>query len=61
MLNFHSTRKIAGFNLTENSSGSRKGKTGISKRGCPGLRNLLYQASLALVSKTRNLRPCTGT
>jgi transposase len=44
-------RKLAGFNLTENSSGSRKGKTGISKRGRPGLRNLLYQASLALVAK----------
>lgn len=44
-------RKLAGFNLTGNSSGSRKGKTGISKRGRPGLRNLLYQASLALVAK----------
>lgn len=44
-------RKLAGFNLTENSSGSRKGKTGISKRGRPGLRNLLYQASLTLVAK----------
>ena len=44
-------RKLAGFNLTENSSGLRKGKTGISKRGRPGLRNLLYQASLTLVAK----------
>jgi len=44
-------RKLAGLNLTENSSGSRKGKTGISKRGRPGLRNLLYQASLTLVAK----------
>lgn len=49
--NWRQIRKMAGFNLTENSSGSRKGKTGISKRGRPGLRNLLYQASLALVSK----------
>lgn len=44
-------RKLAGFNLTESSSGSRKGKTGISKRGRPGLRNLLYQAALTLVAK----------
>jgi transposase len=44
-------RKLAGFNLTESSSGSRKGKTGISKRGRPGLRNLLYQAALILVAK----------
>jgi len=44
-------RKLAGYNLTENSSGSHKGKTGISKRGRPGLRNLLYQASLTLVAK----------
>lgn len=43
-------RKMAGFNLTENSSGdSKKGKTGISKRGRPGLRCILYQASLTLV------------
>jgi len=44
-------RKLAGYNLTENSSGACKGKTGISKRGRPGLRNLLYQASLSLVAK----------
>jgi len=45
-------RKMAGFNLTENSSGdSKKGKTGISKRGRPGLRCTLYQASLVLVAK----------
>jgi transposase len=44
-------RKLAGLNLTENSSGNRKGKTGISKRGRPGLRCVLYQASLALVAQ----------
>lgn len=42
-------RKLAGYNLTENSSGPRKGKTGISKRGRPTLRSLLYQASYVLV------------
>jgi len=49
-------RKLAGLNLTENSSGARKGKTGISKRGRPGLRNLLYQASLTLVAKNPQFR-----
>lgn len=44
-------RKLAGFNLIENSSGKHKGKTGISKRGRPGLRCILYQASLTLVAK----------
>lgn len=44
-------RKLAGYNLTENSSGQHKGKTRISKRGRPGLRNILYQASIVLVSK----------
>lgn len=43
-------RKLAGLNLTENSSGERKGKTGISKRGRPGLRCILYQAALILVA-----------
>jgi transposase len=43
-------RKMAGLNLTENSSGEHKGKTGISKRGRPGLRCILYQASLILVA-----------
>ncbi len=44
-------RKLAGYNLTENSSGEHKGKTKISKRGWPGLRNILYQAALVLVAK----------
>lgn len=44
-------RKMAGLNLIENSSGDRKGKTRISKRGRPGLRSVLYQASLVLVAK----------
>lgn len=44
-------RKMAGLNLIEDSSGKHKGKTGISKRGRPGLRCLLYQATLILVAK----------
>lgn len=35
-------QKLAGLNLTEQSSGQHKGKTTISKRGRPGLRHILY-------------------
>jgi transposase len=37
-------RKLAGLNLKENSSGKRKGKTAITKRGRPYLRHMLYMA-----------------
>src|SRR5690606_16330127 len=36
--------RLAGLNLKENSSGKRKGKTGISKRGRSRLRALLFRA-----------------
>jgi transposase len=36
-------QKLAGLNLTEQSSGQHKGKTKISKRGRPGLRCIIYQ------------------
>lgn len=49
-------QKLAGYNLTENSSGQRTGQTRISKRGRPGLRSLLYQAALILVSKNREFK-----
>lgn len=44
-------RKLAGFNLKENSSGQQRGQTRITKRGRPGLRCLLYQAAMVLVAK----------
>lgn len=46
-------RRLAGYNLTENSSGQRKGRTRISKRGRPGLRSILYQAAITLVAKNK--------
>lgn len=46
-------RRLAGYNLTENSSGRRKGRTQISKRGRPGLRSILYQAAVVLVAKNK--------
>ncbi len=49
-------RKLAGYNLTENSSGQQQSKTRISKRGRPGLRCFLYQAALSLVAKNAHFK-----
>lgn len=43
--------RLAGLNLTENSSGKRKGKTGISRRGRSRLRSILFRAMLPMVAK----------
>jgi transposase len=42
--NWKQVRSLSGLNLTENSSGKHKGKTKVSKRGRPYLRNMLYLA-----------------
>ena len=42
--------KLAGYNLTEDSSGLNKSKTIISKRGRKQLRNVLYQMARTTVS-----------
>ncbi len=47
--NWRQVRKLAGYNLVENSSGKHIGKTSISKRGRPRLRSILYQTSLRMV------------
>lgn len=44
-------QKVAGLNLKETSSGMKKGKTKISKRGRSNLRNILYQAATVMVAK----------
>lgn len=49
-------RKLAGLNLVEESSGKKQGARTISKRGRPGLRSLLYQASLILVARNQEFR-----
>jgi len=49
-------RKYAGFNLVEDSSGDRQGKTVISKRGRSMLRNILYQAALVMVAKNNEMK-----
>ncbi|GCL74926.1 hypothetical protein PN4B1_49200 [Paenibacillus naphthalenovorans] len=43
--------RLAGLNLKENSSGKRKGKTGISKRGRSRLRALLFRAVMPMAAK----------
>ncbi|BFH16712.1 IS110 family transposase [Paenibacillus melissococcoides] len=43
--------RLAGLNLKENSSGKRKGKTGISKRGRSRLRALLFRAVMPMLAK----------
>lgn len=43
--------RLAGLNLKENSSGKRKGKTGISKRGRSRLRALLFRAVMPMVAR----------
>ena len=48
--------RLAGLNLTENSSGIRKGQTGISKRGRSRLRGLLFRAMLPVVAKNEEFK-----
>lgn len=43
--------RLAGLNLMENSSGIRKGQTGITKRGRSRLRALLFRAIMPMVAK----------
>ena len=66
-------RKYAGYNLTEESSGKKKGQTSISKRGRSHLRYILYNIAKILVInneeikdlyeyfKTRTKNPLKGT
>ncbi|KKC28462.1 transposase [Caldanaerobacter subterraneus subsp. pacificus DSM 12653] len=49
-------QKLGGLNITDNQSGKHRGKTKISKRGRPELRNLLYKASLTLVAKNKEFK-----
>jgi transposase len=58
-LRFQSARQIcrlAGYNLTEDSSGQNKSRTHISKRGRKDLRNLLYHMSYVMVSTNHEMK-----
>lgn len=48
--------RLAGLNLKENSSGIRKGQTGITKRGRSRLRALLFRAVMPMVAKNEQFR-----
>jgi transposase len=50
--------KLAGLNLKTNSSGQKKGKTTITKRGRSELRSLLYQSALVMVCKNDQMIRC---
>lgn len=49
-------QKLAGLNLTENSSGEHKGQTKISKRGRCKLRSLLYRVTLSLIGNNEEFK-----
>jgi transposase len=42
--------KMAGLNLTHESSGHHHGRTHISQRGRPGVRAVLYQAAAVAIA-----------
>lgn len=48
--------RLAGFNLKENSSGKKKGKTSITKRGRSRLRALLFRAIIPMVAKNKEFK-----
>lgn len=48
--------KMAGLALTENSSGQRKGKMSIRKRGRKDLRKILYQAVVGMIRTNATFR-----
>jgi len=54
--NYKQIQKKAGLNLKENSSGKHKGKTTISKRGRPTLRQLGYQIAFVAVAKNPEIK-----
>jgi transposase len=58
-LRFQSARQIcrlAGYNLTEDSSGQSKSRTHISKRGRKDLRSLLYQIAFVMVAANPEMK-----
>lgn len=48
--------RLAGYNLTENSSGKSKSQKGISKRGRKNLRNVLYQMAVVMAAKNTEMK-----
>lgn len=48
--------RLAGYNLTENSSGKSKSQCGISKRGRKHLRSVLYQMAVVMVTRNSEIK-----
>ena len=48
--------RLAGYNLTENSSGNSKSKTSISKRGRKRLRSILFQSAMVMVRTNSEMK-----
>lgn len=53
---YEQIRRYAGLNLIENSSGTHKGRTTISKRGRSLLRSILYRMAFIMVNKNEELK-----
>lgn len=53
---YEQIRRYAGLNLVENSSGTHKGKTTISKRGRSLLRSILYRMAFTMISKNKEIK-----
>ena len=53
---YEQIRRYAGLNLVENSSGTHKGKTSISKRGRSLLRSILYRMAFTMVNKNKEIK-----
>ena len=53
---YEQIRRYAGLNLVENSSGTHKGKSRISKRGRSLLRSILYRMAFTMVNKNEEIK-----
>ena len=53
---YEQIRRYAGLNLVENSSGTHKGKTTISKRGRSLLRSILYRMAFTMVNQNKEIK-----
>ena len=53
---YEQIRRYAGLNLVENSSGTHKGRTTISKRGRSLLRSILYRMAFTMVNKNEEIK-----
>lgn len=54
--NWKQLRKLAGLNLVEHSSGAKKGRSHISKKGRRKLRSILYLVTIVMVIRNPEFR-----